>query len=416
MPESVMQELMARGLIAQMTHPEQMEELLGNQKITFYVGFDPTADSLHVGSLVPLIAMAHMQRAGHRPIVVLGGGTGMVGDPTGRTDMRKMLTVEELSHNAACFRRQMGRVIRFAGEGSDDPAAALMVNNADWLLKLNYVDFLRDVGAHFSVNRMLAAECYRQRMERGLSFLELNYMIMQAYDFLTLNRRYHCVLQLGGDDQWSNIIAGAELIRKAEHREAYGMTFPLLLTSEGKKMGKTEGGAIWLDPDKTSPYDFYQYWRNIADADVIKTMKTLTFIPVSEIEGYARLSGSALNPVKEKLAFEVTRMIHGEEAAIAARETAVQLFRGGATAENMPFTALTAEDFSDGRISLLTLLQKTGLAPSKSEGRRLIEQGGISVDDVKINDPGAEIMQSDLELGPVILKKGKKIYHKVILS
>lgn len=404
----VYEELQARGLIAQTTHEDKIKELLNEKKITFYIGFDPTADSLHVGHFVQIIVMAHLQKAGHIPIALFGGGTGMIGDPSGKTDMRKMLTEEEIQHNISCFQKQMSRLIDFSD------GKAIMANNADWLLGLNYVNFLREIGVHFSVNRMLAAECYKQRLERGLTFFELNYMIMQSYDFLELNRRYQCQLEMGGDDQWSNIIGGVELIRRADGNEAYGMTFTLLTTSEGKKMGKTESGAIWLDPEKTSPFDFYQYWRNVADSDVIRCLKILTFLPLETIQKFEQLEGSELNRAKEILAFEVTKLIHGEEEATKAQEGAKALFGSGENTDNMPFTELSEDCFSDGSIGILDLLVQTKLAPSKSEGRRLVEQGGISVNDEKITLPTAQIPQEKFA-DSVIIKKGKKVYHKAIL-
>ena len=404
----VFDELQARGLIAQMTNEEKIKDLLNNGKIAFYIGFDPTADSLHVGHFVQIMVMAHMQRAGHVPIALFGGGTGMIGDPSGKSDMRRMLTREEIDHNIACFQKQMSRLIDFSG------GKAIMANNGDWLLDLNYIQFLREVGVHFSVNRMLAAECYKQRLERGLSFFELNYMLMQSYDFLELNHRYGCVMELGGDDQWSNIIGGVELLRRKEGKEVYGMTFTLLTTSEGKKMGKTEKGAVWLDPEKTSPFEFYQYWRNVDDADVIRCLKILTFLPLSEIEELSRLEGSGLNRAKEILAFEVTKLIHGEAEAEKAQEGARALFGAGTNTENMPSTALAAADFVDGAIGVLDLLVKTGLAASKGEARRLVVQGGISVDDEKVADPFATTPESQFDKGYVIVKKGKKVYHKAV--
>ncbi|WP_444640541.1 tyrosine--tRNA ligase [Caproiciproducens sp. R1] len=405
----VFEELKARGLIAQMTDEEKIQDLLNNHKTTFYIGFDPTADSLHVGHFVQIMVMAHMQRAGHTPIALFGGGTGMVGDPSGKSDMRKMLTKEEIDHNIACFQKQMSRLVDFS-EGK-----AIMANNGDWLLNLNYIEFLRDVGVHFSVNRMLAAECYKQRLEKGLSFFELNYMIMQSYDFLELNHRYNCQLELGGDDQWSNIIGGVELLRRKEGKEAYGMTFTLLTTSEGKKMGKTEKGAVWLDPEKTTPFDFYQYWRNIGDADVIKCLKILTFLPLSEINELAKLEGGELNKAKEILAFEVTKLIHGEQEALKAQEGARALFCSGENTDNMPSTDITAADFADGEIGVLDLLVLTKLAPSKGEGRRLIDQGGISVDNEKILSSAEKLSLNHFEKKYVVIKKGKKVFHKVNL-
>lgn len=406
---NVFEELQARGLIAQMTDAKRVEELLTKEKIKFYIGFDPTADSLHVGHFVQVMVMAHMQRAGHVPIALFGGGTGMVGDPSGKTDMRKLLTKEDIEHNINCFKEQMGKLIDFSD------GKALMVNNADWLLNLNYIEFLREIGVYFSVNRMLAAECYKQRMETGLSFFELNYMIMQSYDFLVLGREYNCVLQLGGDDQWSNIIGGVELNRRADSRETFGMTFKLLQTSDGRKMGKTEQGAVWLDPEKTSPYDFYQYWRNVDDADVVNCMKMLTFIPVEKIEEYGKLEGSDINAAKTVLAYEVTKLIHSEEEADKAQAAAQSLFGNNVDTENMPTTVLDDADFEDGQANILNILVKAGLVKSKGEARRLIEQGGVSVDDKKVPDFTFNLSHEKLEQGSVMIKKGKKIYHKITL-
>lgn len=404
---SVYNELTARGLIAQVTDEEKVRKMLEEEKVKFYIGFDPTADSLHVGHFVQIMVMAHLQRAGHVPIALFGGGTGMVGDPSGKSDMRKMMTRETIDHNVECFRKQMSRLVDFSD------GKAIMVNNADWLLDLNYINFLREIGVHFSVNRMLAAECYKQRLERGLSFFELNYMLMQSYDFLVLNRKYGCKLEMGGDDQWSNIIGGVELIRRADGKDAYGMTFKLLLKSDGKKMGKTENGAVWLDPDKTSPYEFYQYWRNVDDADVINCMKMLTFIPVEEINEYAKLEGSAINQAKEKLAYEVTKLIHGQEEAEKAQSAAKAIFTAGAVSEHMPTTALAAEDFTDGAIGLLDAMVKAGLAKSKGEARRLVEQGGVSVNDEKVTDAFKKLTDEDFKDGQAIIRKGKKVYHKL---
>lgn len=402
----VYDELKARGMIAQCTDEEKVRDLLNNHKIKFYIGFDPTADSLHVGHFVQIMVMSHMQRAGHTPIALFGGGTGMIGDPTGKTDMRKMLTKETISHNIECFKQQMSRLIDF------NDGKAIMVNNGDWLLNLNYIDFLREIGVHFSVNRMLSFECYKQRLERGLSFFELNYMLMQSYDFLKLNRDYGCIMELGGDDQWSNIIGGVELCRKCDNKEVYGLTFSLLLTSEGKKMGKTEGGAVWLDPAKTSPYDFFQYWRNVADADVIKCMKMLTFMPLDEIAKYEVLQGAELNAAKEKLAYEVTKLIHGKNEADKAFAAAKALFAGGSGEGNMPETEFSADDLTDGGINILDAMLKAGLIPSKGEGRRLITQGGVSVNDEKVTDIAYIITAEQLKNG-VIAKKGKKTFHKL---
>lgn len=408
---SVFDELKARGMIAQMTNEEKIRELMETQKIKFYIGFDPTADSLHVGHFVQIMVMAHMQRAGHVPIALFGGGTGMIGDPSGKTDMRKMLTKETIQQNIDCFQKQMSKLVDFSD------GKALMVNNADWLLNLNYIEFLREVGVHFSVNRMLAAECYKQRLERGLSFFELNYMIMQSYDFLVLSRKYDCQLEFGGDDQWSNIIGGVELNRRMDGREVCGMTFNLLQTSDGRKMGKTEKGAVWLDPEKTSPYEFYQYWRNVDDADVINCMKMLTFIPLDEIAEYEKLEGSALNQVKEKLAFEVTKLIHGEEEALKAQSAAKALFGNSADTEHMPTTALKAEQFAeDGTITVIDILVTASLAKSKGEARRLIEQGGITVDDERVMDIAKAVSKADFEKGHVLVKKGKKVFHKIVIE
>ena len=407
---SVFDELKARGMIAQMTNEEKIRDLMENQKIKFYIGFDPTADSLHVGHFVQIMVMAHMQRAGHVPIALFGGGTGMIGDPSGKTDMRKMLTKETIQHNIDCFQKQMSKLVDFSD------GKALMVNNADWLLNLNYIEFLREVGVHFSVNRMLAAECYKQRLERGLSFFELNYMIMQSYDFLVLSREYDCQLEFGGDDQWSNIIGGVELNRRCDNRDVYGMTFTLLTTREGKKMGKTEKGAVWLDPEKTSPYEFYQYWRNVDDADVINCMKMLTFIPLDEIAEYEKLEGSALNQAKEKLAFEVTKLIHGAEEAQKAQSAAKALFSSSADAEHMPTTVLKPEQFTDDAITVIDILVAASLAKSKGEARRLIEQGGITVDDGRVTNLGAAVSKADFAKGHVLVKKGKKVFHKIVLE
>ena len=407
---TLFEELQARGLIAQMTNEEKIRDMLDNQQVTFYVGFDPTADSLHVGHFLQLVVMSRMQRAGHRPIAILGGGTTMVGDPTGKTDMRRMLTQEDIQHNATCFKKQMRNLVEF---GEDK---ALMVDNGEWLLKLNYIEFLRDVGVHFSVNRMLTAECFKSRMDKGLSFIEFNYMLMQSYDFVVLNEKYNCVLQMGGDDQWSNIINGADLIRRKSGREAYGMTFTLLTTSDGRKMGKTEKGAVWLDPEKTSPFEFFQYWRNVDDGDVVRCLKLLTFIPVEEIAQYENLEGSALNPVKELLAFEITKMVHGEQEAEKAREASKALFGAGPDSANVPATVLSAEDLQDGAIGLLDIMVKCGLTPSKGEGRRLVEQGGVLVDNEKITDASVKFTAQQLGGDGLMIKKGKKTFHKVTLG
>lgn len=407
----VFEELQERGLIAQMTDEAEIKELINSGKAVFYIGFDPTADSLHVGHFMALCLMKRLQMAGNKPIALIGGGTAMIGDPSGKTDMRKMMTQETIQHNCECFKKQMSRFIDFS-EGK-----ALMVNNADWLMGLNYVDFLREVGAHFSVNRMLTAECYKQRLERGLSFLEFNYMIMQSYDFFSLFQKYGCNLQFGGDDQWSNMLGGTELIRRKLGKDAYAMTINLLLNSEGKKMGKTEKGAVWLDPEKTSPFDFFQYWRNINDADVIKCLKMLTFLPMEEINELAKFEGSELNKAKEILAFELTKLVHGEDEAQKALDGARALFMSKSDTDNMPSTELSASDFTDGKIGLIDLLAKTKLVPSKAEARRLIQQGGISVDDVKITDVKAELSSADnFSKGYVVIKKGKKVFHKAILN
>ena len=404
------EELVARGLIAQVTDEEEIKDLINNGKATFYIGFDPTADSLHVGHFMALCLMKRLQMAGNKPIALIGGGTAMIGDPSGRTDMRQMMTKEVIDHNCACFRKQMSRFIEF-GEGK-----AQMVNNADWLLDLNYVNFIRDIGACFSVNKMLSAECYKQRMEKGLSFLEFNYMIMQSYDFYKLYTDYGCNMQFGGDDQWSNMLGGTELIRKKLGKDAFAMTITLLLNSEGKKMGKTQSGAVWLDPEKTSPYDFYQYWRNVADADVIKCLKMLTFLPLEQILEMENWEGSQLNQAKEILAYELTNLVHGEEEAKKADAAAKALFGGGADNANMPTTALSAEDFDEaGEIGLLALMVKGGLAKSNGEARRLVQQGGVSVGDAKQTDPTAKITKADIEQ-ELIIKKGKKVFHKYTLA
>lgn len=401
----VYEELQERGLIAQITDEDEVRELINNGKAVFYIGFDPTADSLHVGHFMALCLMKRLQMAGNKPIALIGGGTGMIGDPSGKTDMRKMLTPEIIQHNCDCFKKQMSKFIDFSD------GKALMVNNADWLLDLNYINVLREVGACFSVNRMLSFECYKQRMERGLSFLEFNYMIMQSYDFYTLYKKYGCNLQFGGDDQWSNMIGGMELIRKKLQGNANAMTITLLTNSEGKKMGKTEKGAVWLDAEKTSPYEFYQYWRNVGDQDVIKCMKLLTFIPMEQINEYAKLEGAELNKVKEVLAFELTKMIHGEEEATKAQNAAKALFAGGADNSNMPETVLSDDDFTDGSIMLLDMMVKAGIIKSKGEGRRLITQGGVSVNDEKATDANMSFTVDDFN-NEIIVKKGKKVFHK----
>ncbi len=405
---TVYDELVERGLIAQVTNEDEIRKLVNAGEATFYIGFDPTADSLHVGHFMALCLMKRLQMAGNKPIALIGGGTGYIGDPSGRTDMRSMMTPEIIQHNCDCFKEQMSKFIEF-GEGK-----AQMVNNADWLLGLNYIELLREVGACFSVNNMLRAECYKQRMEKGLSFLEFNYMIMQSYDFYYLFKEYGCNMQFGGDDQWSNMLGGTELIRKKLGKDAHAMTITLLLNSEGKKMGKTANGAVWLDANKTTPYEFFQYWRNVDDADVIKCMKLLTFIPLEEIYEYAKLEGSELNSVKERLAFELTKMIHGEEEAEKALQTARSLFAGGANAD-MPQTAVPCDMLENGEIGLLDVMMLAGLIPSKGEGRRLVQQGGVSVNDEKITDPAKRFAKSDLEGDGIIIKKGKKVFHKVTL-
>ncbi|MBE6792962.1 MAG: tyrosine--tRNA ligase [Ruminococcaceae bacterium] len=403
-------ELVARGLIAQVTDEDEIKELINNGKATFYIGFDPTADSLHVGHFMALCLMKRLQMAGNRPVVLIGGGTGYVGDPSGRTDMRSMMTPEIIEHNCACFKKQMERFIDF-GEGK-----AIMVNNADWLLKLNYVELLREVGACFSVNNMLRAECYKQRMEKGLSFLEFNYMIMQSYDFYHLFQHYGCNMQFGGDDQWSNMLGGTELIRRKLGKDAYAMTITLLLNSEGKKMGKTASGAVWLDPNKTSPFDFYQYWRNVGDADVLKCIRMLTFLPLEEINKMDAWEGSQLNTAKEILAYELTKLVHGEEEANKAQEASRALFGGGASSENMPTTALTAADFTDDSIGLLDLMVKCGLAASKGEARRLVDQGGVAINGEKVTDNKLALTKAAIAAEEHIIKKGKKAFHKVIVE
>ena len=403
----IFEELKARGLLAQLTDEEEIRELINEGKATFYIGFDPTADSLHVGHFMALCLMKRLQEAGNKPIALIGGGTGMIGDPSGRTDMRTMMTREQIDHNCECFKKQMSRFIDFS-EGK-----ALMVNNADWLLELNYVELLREVGVHFSVNRMLTAECYKQRMEKGLSFLEFNYMIMQSYDFLALYEKYGCNMQFGGDDQWSNMLGGTELIRRKLGKDAYAMTITLLLNSEGKKMGKTQKGAVWLDPNKTSPFEFYQYWRNVADADVLKCIRMLTFLPLEEIEKMDAWEGSQLNQAKEILAYELTKLVHGEEEAEHARESAKALFASGVAAD-MPTVFLTQEDFPDGKTDILTLLVKSGLVTSKSEARRAVEQGGVTVGKEKIDDIKTEYSSVQLEGEGLILKRGKKNFRRVV--
>ncbi len=405
------EELQARGLIAQVTDEDEIRELINNGKATFYIGFDPTADSLHIGHFMALCLMKRLQMGGNKPIALVGGGTGMIGDPTGRTDMRQMMTKETIDHNCECFKKQMSSFIDFS-EGK-----ALMVNNADWLLDLNYIELLRDVGSHFTVNRMLAAECYKQRWEKGLSFLEFNYMIMQSYDFYRLYQDYGCNMQFGGDDQWSNMLGGTELIRRKLGKDAYAMTITLLLTSEGKKMGKTAKGAVWLDPNKTTPFEFYQYWRNTGDADVIKCLKMLTFLSLEEIAELEKLEGAELNRAKEVLAFETTKMVHGEEEAIKAQNAARSLFGGGASDANVPTVTLSDADFNNGELNILDLLVKAGLAPSKSEARRNVQQGGVSVDGEKVTDVSAAVKADDIKAKDgVMVRRGKKAYRKVVID
>ena len=403
---TIYEELKARGLIAQVTNEEEISKMVNEGKAVFYIGFDPTADSLHVGHFMALCLMKRLQEAGNKPIALIGGGTAMVGDPSGRSDMRQMMTVETIAHNCECFKNQMSRFIDFS-EGK-----AMMVNNADWLMDLNYVEFLREIGPHFSVNRMLSAECYKQRMEKGLSFLEFNYMIMQSYDFYELFQRHGCNMQFGGDDQWSNMLGGTELIRRKLGKDAHAMTITLLLNSEGKKMGKTQSGAVWLDPEKNSPFDFFQYWRNIADADVLKCLRMLTFLPLSQIDEMDSWEGSQLNEAKEILAYELTKLVHGEEEAEKAKKSARELFTGG-NAENMPLCELDEADFTEGSVDILTILQKSGLAPSRSEARRNVEQGGVTVEGETVNDIKASYTREQLAEGAVV-RRGKKKFVKVI--
>ena len=403
------EELKARGLIAQVTNEEEISKMINAGKAVFYIGFDPTADSLHVGHFMALCLMKRLQMAGNRPIALIGGGTGMIGDPSGRSDMRTMMTPETIQHNCDCFKKQMERFIEF-GEGK-----ARMLNNADWLLKLNYVELLREVGACFSVNNMLRAECYKQRMEKGLSFLEFNYMIMQSYDFYHMFQHYECNMQFGGDDQWSNMLGGTELIRRKLGKDAHAMTITLLLNSEGKKMGKTQSGAVWLDPNKTAPYEFYQYWRNVGDADVLKCLRMLTFLPLEQIDEMDHWEGAQLNTAKEILAFELTKLVHGEEEAGKAQQAARALFAQGGDKSNVPATGLASDDLTDGKIALLDLMVKCGLTPSRSEARRLVQQGGVEVDGVKITDIAAALTEQQLSGEGVMLKKGKKVFHRVSL-
>lgn len=402
-------ELVARGLIAQVTDEAEIKELINDGKAVFYIGFDPTADSLHVGHFMALCLMKRLQMAGNRPIALIGGGTGMIGDPSGRTDMRKMMTPEQIQHNCDCFKKQMSRFIDF-GEGK-----AMMVNNADWLLKLNYIELLREVGSCFSVNNMLRAECYKQRMEKGLSFFEFNYMIMQSYDFYYMYQNMGCNMQFGGDDQWSNMLGGTELIRRKLGKDAYAMTITLLLNSEGKKMGKTASGAVWLDPNKTSPFEFYQYWRNVGDSDVLKCIRMLTFLPLEQIDEMDNWQGSELNKAKEILAYELTKLVHGEDEAKMAEKASKELFAGAGVSENMPTTTLTDDNFTDGTIGVLNLLVACGLCKSNGDARRLVQQGGVSINDVKVTDSATLFSMNDFEGDGVILKKGKKTYHRAQL-
>ena len=405
---TIYDELVARGLIAQVTDEKEIKELINNGKATFYIGFDPTADSLHVGHFMALCLMKRLQMAGNKPIVLIGGGTAQIGDPSGRTDMRQMMTTETINHNVECFKKQMSRFIDF-GEGK-----AIMVNNADWLMDLNYVDVLREVGAHFSVNRMLTAECYKQRMEKGLSFLEFNYMIMQSYDFYTLFQKYGCNMEFGGDDQWSNMLGGTELIRRKLGKDAYAMTINLLLNSEGKKMGKTQSGAVWLDPNKTTPFEFFQYWRNVSDADVLKCIRMLTFLPLEEIDKMESWEGAQLNEAKEILAFELTKLVHGEEEAAKAKEASHALFAGGSNNTNMPTVTVTAEDFPDGELDIISVLVKAGLCDSRGDGRRNIQQGGVSVADEKVTDISTKYTLDDFKGEGLIIRRGKKKFAKVV--
>ena len=405
---TIYDELVARGLIAQVTDEKEIKELINNGKATFYIGFDPTADSLHVGHFMALCLMKRLQMAGNKPIVLIGGGTAQIGDPSGRTDMRQMMTTETINHNVECFKKQMSRFIDF-GEGK-----AIMVNNADWLMDLNYVDVLREVGAHFSVNRMLTAECYKQRMEKGLSFLEFNYMIMQSYDFYTLFQKYGCNMEFGGDDQWSNMLGGTELIRRKLGKDAYAMTINLLLNSEGKKMGKTQSGAVWLDPNKTTPFEFFQYWRNVSDADVLKCIRMLTFLPLEEIDKMESWEGAQLNEAKEILAFELTKLVHGEEEAAKAKEASHALFAGGANNANMPTVTVTADDFPDGELDIISVLVKAELCDSRGDGRRNIQQGGVSVADEKVTDISTKYTLDDFKGEGLIIRRGKKKFAKVV--
>ena len=406
----IYEELQARGLLAQLTDPEEIRELINEGKATFYIGFDPTADSLHVGHFMALCLMKRLQEAGNKPIALIGGGTAMIGDPSGRSDMRSMMTKETIAHNCECFKKQMSRFIDFSGD------KALMVNNADWLTGLNYIEFIRDIGTHFSVNRMLTAECYKQRMEKGLSFLEFNYMIMQSYDFLELYKRYGCNMQFGGDDQWSNMLGGTELIRRKLGKDAYAMTITLLLNSEGKKMGKTQKGAVWLDPNKTSPFEFYQYWRNVADADVLKCLRMLTFLPLEQIDEMDGWEGSQLNEAKEILAYELTNLVHGEEEAQKAKEAAKALFAGGGSLENMPTVTLEESHFMEGNIDILGILVTAGMAASRSEARRAVEQGGVTIKGEKVTDVKKAYSMDEIAAEEFIVKKGKKRFKKIVVK
>ncbi|MBR3791621.1 MAG: tyrosine--tRNA ligase [Clostridia bacterium] len=406
MERNVYDILMERGLIAQTTHADEIRELLGKEKVTFYIGFDPTADSLHVGHFLQMVVMKHMQDAGHRPIALVGGGTGHIGDPSGRTDMRSMMTTETINHNCEIFKKQLSNLIDFSD------GKAIMVNNADWLLNLNYVEFLRDIGSCFSVNKMLTAECFKQRLEKGLSFLEFNYMLMQSYDFLMLNRKYGCKIELGGDDQWSNILGGLELCRRKDQTQVYGMTFTLLTTSEGKKMGKTAKGALWLDPEKCKPYDFYQYWVNVQDDDVINCLKLITFIPMEEIHEMEKWEGRELNKAKKILAYEVTKLVHGEEEAKKAQDAAEAIFANGGVSADMPTTEVNIADFEDK--TLLDMLVSINFVPSKGEGRRLVQQNGLSVNDVKVTDVNMKVTDDLFTENGLIVKKGKKVFHRII--
>ena len=408
MSRNVYDVLKERGLIAQTTHEEEIRELLGKEKVTFYIGFDPTADSLHVGHFLQMVVMKHMQDAGHRPIALVGGGTGHIGDPSGRTDMRQMMTEETINHNCECFKKQLAKIIDFSD------GKAIMVNNADWLLDLNYIEFIRDIGSCFSVNKMLTAECFKQRLEKGLSFLEFNYMLMQSYDFLMLNRKYGCKIELGGDDQWSNILGGIDLCRRKDQTQVYGMTFTLLTTSEGKKMGKTAKGALWLDPEKCSPFDFYQYWVNVQDDDVINCLKLITFIPMEQIHEMEKWEGAELNKAKKILAYEVTKLVHGEEEAEKAKAAAEAIFAGGGVSADMPTSEVAADDI-DGK-AILDLLTQIKLIPSKGEGRRLVQQNGLTVNDEKVTDPNMAVNADMFANDGMIVKKGKKVYHRIVLK